>query len=153
MSEVTWHKTNGSDIIKCSGIRRIRTKRPKIDIELSRDVMKWPGQPPSVWCTAPWVRRDINWHVFSDSKLCWCLNLRWLDVQGWPCKSRDAIATDGLNWLFSSVDLLLTRHLVGHYRNLDKWPEEWTAWGHGEDGIQEYEQQPIRRIRRRRGSR
>lgn len=150
LSEAKWVKDDCSDYILCTGIRAVRAKRPRIDIAFQRDIMKWPRHPPRAWCNVSWVRRDIDWHVFSDGGLCWCLKERWQDHQEWPGKSRDAIATDGLKWMFASVDLLLERHLVGHYRKLEKWPEEWTAWGHGTTGVREYERERNQRRYHRR---
>lgn len=133
-----WTVGENSRSIKCSGTRKIRTKYPQLDIVFPRDIMTWPWQPPVVQCRAPWLRRHIDWHVYSNGELCWCLTQRWYDKQGWLGKSRDAIATDGLNWLFSSIDLLLVRHLVGYNKKMTEWPIKWSAWGHGSEGVREY---------------
>ena len=139
--KATWQATANPEVVLLQGVRAIRSKRPTLQIELRRDIMQWPECPPTVRCDATWIRQELDWHVLSGARLCWCLPEQWKDVQGWCGKSRDAIATDGLRWLFGSVNLLLERHLVGHFRKLDAWPEEWTQWSHGCLGVQEYEQE------------
>lgn len=145
LAEAVWSASSDPAYLLCNGIVRVRSKRARVRMAFRRRIMDWPDAPPKVWCFESWIRRDIDWHVYPDGGLCWCLDAEWKDLQGWRGKSRDAIATDGLRWLFKAVDLMLVRHLVGHYRKLVEWPDEWNAWAHGDTGVAQYEQQRISR--------
>lgn len=121
--------------------RRISNRQAVIHILWSRDIRAWPSNPPVVWCDAKWVRRDIDWHAYSDGRLCWCLAREWRDVQGWCGKTEPVIQADGLRWLLGSTDLLLNRHHYGYKHKLKRWKPCWSAWSHGSDGVLTYERE------------
>lgn len=124
-----------------TGQMKVGNKWPLIEVRFLRYFPDLKLIPPKVWCREPWVKRDIDWHVYSDARLCWVLPEQWRDVQGWRGKSNQEVAVDASKWLLASTELLLSRHLYGHLKGLVEWPEEWDQWGHAWIGPHEYHQQ------------
>ncbi len=102
----------------------------------------WLEVPPSVIVPEQFIRRDSNWHTYEDGRLCYVLEEEWRDRLGRIltqnsediCFLMDYAAT----WLLSASDSLITRHLLGARHGIEKWPDDWQAYAHGEDGVKEY---------------
>lgn len=92
--------------------------------------------PPIVRCTEPWMKTGADWH--NGDVMCWEIQERWRDEMGWKGKPVRAILTDGAHWLITSVRLLVNRHYVAHLEGLERWPEEWAYWKHGQEGVIQY---------------
>ncbi|MBK8477264.1 MAG: hypothetical protein IPL39_13485 [Opitutaceae bacterium] len=104
----------------------------------------WIKSAPLVFCHETWIRNHCDWHCGPHKgQLCWELPMRWKEtltanrsLNGSPVAA--AMAAD---WLASSVTSLISRHFTAFTFNLREWPKEWPAWGHGEAGIREYNDQ------------
>lgn len=102
----------------------------------------WLERPPVVTPLASFIRREGDWHAYPDGSLCYVLAAEWRDRLGkFMTNSSEDIsrAIDyGATWLLSATDSLVTRHLLGARHSLEKWPSEWVAYAHGEEGEKEY---------------
>lgn len=93
--------------------------------------------PPFVWCRESWIREGADWHN-PKYGLCWVLPDEWKDVMGWKGKPVRAIMEEGKEWLLTNCRSLINRHYCAHLNDLEEWLPEWDAWGHGDDGPNEY---------------
>jgi hypothetical protein len=105
------------------------------------------ARPPKVFCQAPWVRRDLDWHFIpagmghKRGHFCWVLSHEWL---GYFHGGRGASAPldmqvqDAAIWLVSAMRLMLDRHHLSHRFGIEKWPEEWPQYSHGAAGVREF---------------
>lgn len=123
------------------GTMPIGHKSALLDIFFDRWFKNLKRHAPLVYCDEKWVRRDIDWHVFSDGCLCWTLPRLWRDLHCWRGKPRRLIAVEGSELLIESVRSLLTRHLLGTMQNKGEWPNAWGQWSHGREGANEYERE------------
>lgn len=94
------------------------------------------ASPPIVRCLEPWMKTGADWH--NGGVMCWEIPDRWRDEMSWKGKPVQAILTDGTHWLIAAVRLLANRHYVAHLEGLERWPEEWACWSHGQEGVSEY---------------
>lgn len=102
----------------------------------------WMLNPPAVKVHEEFMRKDIDWHRYSDGGLCYVLKEEWRDrleriferSKGDMAYTMDYAAT----WLLAATDSLVTRHLIGHRHNIGKWPDEWQAYSHYDVGAEEY---------------
>lgn len=116
----------------------------KIRIEMDGNPQ---GNPPKVFCDAPWIRREIDWHFVPPGcghkrgHFCWVLAPEWEDYfhtgpgAGCPLEMR---TQDAAIWLVSAMALMLDRHRVGTELGLMDWPETWLDYSHGAKGLREY---------------
>ena len=90
-------------------------------------------QMPEVYCVEPWVRRDIDWHVYPDGMLCWQYPQFWFDWMSLVASETDLEGTlaYAARWCLSSVRSLLHKHRLAQELGLTEW--QWPAWAHGED--------------------
>lgn len=93
--------------------------------------------PPVVLCSEPWIKTGADWH--NGPPLCWVLHQEWRDAMSWKGKPVRAIVEEGRQWFLNGVRCLINRHYVAHLEGLTEWPAEWYFWGHGADGVREYE--------------
>lgn len=101
----------------------------------------WLSDSPEVWCYENWFRRgNLDWHAYSDGKLCWDLDLRWrVHLKSLASVlSREQFAQHAAEYLLNSVRSLLTRHLTGYKLGLKEWPKEWLQWSHGTAALTEF---------------
>lgn len=125
-------------------------RKAKIELYFHRRFRHFRQHPPQIYCDEPWVRRDVDWHVYPDGGLCWVLPRQWRDIQAWLGKPKKRIAVDGAKWMFESSQLLLSRHLLASETGIVSWQDEWGEWAHGSEGIKQYERnRPFKRIRTR----
>lgn len=92
--------------------------------------------PPVVLCNEPWMRTGADWH--NGPPTCWILPEEWREAMNWKGKPVKSILDEGVVWLISNVSCLLNRHYCAHLEGLTEWPEEWPAWGHDWEGVNEY---------------
>jgi hypothetical protein len=104
----------------------------------------WMLRPPRSYSSADFVRREADWHCFSDGWFCIALPDEWRDTlakeakaDGDPRRLLDIAAT----WTLASTDSLISRHLYAARYGITKWPDEWEQWGHAQAGIDEYRNQ------------
>lgn len=97
---------------------------------------------PSVDCDEPWIRRTPSWHYeHHNSRFCWVLQDEWVKHfkdrknAGEPVGVR---CQDAASWLIQAMEIVLSRHWIGHRVGLFEWPEEWEDYAHGEDGVKEF---------------
>jgi hypothetical protein len=93
---------------------------------------------PHAWPQEGWLRREIDWHVYSDGHLCLDLQTRWRDFVGAVQRDRGAAiaATYAAEYFTHSARWLLTRHRYGWLNHLERW--SWPQWSHGRRGLREY---------------
>lgn len=104
----------------------------------------WMRRPPRSYSSAKFVRREADWHCFSDGWFCIALPDEWRDTMAGeaasdkdPRRLMDIAAT----WTLASTDSLISRHLYAARYDITKWPEEWDQWAHAEAGKREYQNQ------------
>lgn len=103
----------------------------------------WCTELPEVRCFENWIRKDIDWHVYSDGSLCWEIPPRWthqLYSVGLSNSPKEVCAFAAA-YLLNSVRSLLARHHIGWQLGLVRWPQEWRAWSHGDAGYSEFEKE------------
>jgi hypothetical protein len=107
---------------------------------------KWWIRPPRCFCSASWIRRDIDWHVYSTGELCWVYPPYWQEVlQGVIGRLDSSVARQtAAYWFAEQSSELIGKHLVADRLSLNKWPKEWLAWPHGEAARQQYEEMRAR---------
>lgn len=102
----------------------------------------WVERAPTVITHASFVRREADWHAYSDGALCYVLTDEWRDrLSKLMTNNNEDIlrAIDyAATWLLAATDSLVTRHLLGTRYGIDKWPVKWLAYAHGNDGVREY---------------
>jgi hypothetical protein len=105
----------------------------------------WLEVPPIVQTESGFIKRDIDWHAYSDGRLCCILQQEWNDRLSKTLRKSNfdiAFVMDfAATWLLASTDSLITRHLIAARHGIDRWPPEWSAYGHGEIGVKEYERE------------
>lgn len=119
-----------------TGILDTRVTLARITICVPPDFLALKRYPPLVVCHEPWMRKGADWH--NDGTLCWVLPNEWHDAMTWRGKSISAIFDEGRRWLLEGVRCLINRHYCAHLLDLTEWSSEWAAWGHGKDGVREY---------------
>lgn len=105
--------------------------------EISPD---WMNRPPRVVCGEVWVRRNIDWHVFKDSALCYVLDDEWRDqmeIFRKDCDLQD-LEDIAVFWCLRNVRALLYKHRQAADLGIERWPSQWDFWEHGDRGRQDY---------------
>lgn len=110
----------------------------RIEILVPWSFSKLKSEPPEVLCSEPWMKMGSDWHN-GKTGMCWVIPNEWQDAMNWPGKPVSSIITEGRDWLLRNVRLLIDRHHYAHLKGLTEWPREWPAWGHGRDGVMEYQ--------------
>lgn len=105
----------------------------------------WVMNQPEVICREHWVRRHIDWHVGEDGGLCYDLDLRWLEKVSTVFQSEGirAAAKFAAEWCLHHTKALLWKHHYAYVHNIEKWPSDWPAWGHGDVGRMEYRSEKL----------
>ncbi len=102
----------------------------------------WLERPPTVIAHESFIRRETDWHAYADGSLCYVLKDEWRDrLAKLMTNNKEDIscAIDyAATWLLAANDSLVTRHLLGARHGIKKWPAEWFAYAHGEEGVEEY---------------
>lgn len=116
----------------------------RIHIEMDGDPL---ARPPKVFCQAPWIRRELDWHFIPPGMghkrghFCWVLSHEWLayfhDGPGFSAPLQMQ-TQDAAIWLVSAMKLMLDRHLISQRFGIEKWPEEWPQYSHGRAGVREF---------------
>lgn len=100
----------------------------------------WRCNAPDVWCFEPWLRRDGDWHVYRDGRICWILEKEWQDTLA--AISRDHGLLDvsrfAAFWCCRNTRWLLARHQYGSEFGLVQWPSNWPEWRHGDVALADY---------------
>jgi len=110
------------------------SKEPaRIEIDISQD---WETSPPRVFCKEHWVKRDIDWHVYSDRSLCYIYDREWADevlsVQNLGEQDRALYLSD---LLLTFVIYLLDRHCLSEQLGITNWI--WPERPHGREKAEE----------------
>lgn len=94
--------------------------------------------PPQVKSSAPWLRRNIDWHVFDDGTLCWAYPQHYFELMRALSNHLDEpeLLQTAACWCVSKSAELVQRHLIAEECALKTWPQEWDAWPHGIDAAQ-----------------
>jgi hypothetical protein len=127
------------------GVLRATAVTAQLKIEVPRSFSEVKDFPPKVLCHESWMRAEPDWHNSSRQGMCWVLPNEWRDAMNWKHKPIAAIMSEGSQWLVSSVKLMVDRHYLASLERMEKWPSEWLAWSHYDEGVKEY-----RRLSRRR---
>ncbi|HOC54730.1 MAG TPA: hypothetical protein PLV05_01960 [Verrucomicrobiota bacterium] len=136
---------NAPVLYRAEGCLPLKTHREVGDTIVSVRILvpnEWTTIPPVAYSSAPFIRKEPDWHVQADGSLChvlpdhwaWEMNQCWeqtLDI-GYVIETAAA-------WCLLNVDSLVTRHLHGHRFGLTKWPKQWEQWGHGPRGVAEFQ--------------
>ncbi|HTD14593.1 MAG TPA: hypothetical protein VK673_05410 [Chthoniobacterales bacterium] len=107
---------------------------------------KWWIIPPRCICAASWIRRDPDWHVYPTGELCWVYPPYWREVlEGVGSRLNRPVARQtAAYWFAEQSSELISRHLLADRLSLNKWPNEWSAWPHGEAARRKYEEMKLR---------
>jgi len=101
----------------------------EIEIHISPN---WKLYPPRVLCKEPWIKRDIDWHIYSDGRLCYIYDGEWIDqvqsVRGMNEQDRLLYPS---SLLFLNVTYLLDRHCLSEQLGITEWT--WPARPHGKE--------------------
>lgn len=94
--------------------------------------------PPQVKSSAPWLRRNIDWHVFDDGTLCWAYPQHYFELMRALSNhlNEPELMQTAACWCVSKSAELVQRHLIAEECALKTWPQEWDAWPHGKDAAQ-----------------
>ena len=94
--------------------------------------------PPQVKCSAPWLRRNIDWHVFDDGTLCWAYPPHYSELMLALSNHLDEpeLLQTAACWCVSKSADTVRRHLIAEQCAVKTWPQEWDAWPHGNDAAQ-----------------
>lgn len=100
----------------------------------------WWENRPDVYCNDYWVRKDIEFHIGKDGWICFDVDVRWqkyvtnvLEQEGMRAAALYAAA-----WCLHHCRWLLFRHHHFYVNDITEWPKDLPAWGHGDDGRQEF---------------
>ena len=118
-----------------------RKVKASVEIHIFSDLSKIP----EVFCINPWIKRDIDWHVNQEGKLCWELYINWQE-KILLAQQNDALTINNIcqyasNWCMNSVITLLNYHWIGHLEEITTWNPRWVFWKHGNEGIRQYEKE------------
>lgn len=103
---------------------------------------EWMAFLPIVSTDAPFLRKELDWHVPFENVLCYSQNAEWSWklAELWEKEAdADEILEFASCWCIRNIDSLITRHLHGHRHGITKWPKQWGEWAHGKKGIRECE--------------
>ena len=92
----------------------------------------WVSYRPDVICHEPWLRKEADWHAFSDGSLCYVYAPEWRDVMR-PLVEKDgflAAAEAARLWITRNVAWLLNKHLLADELGITKWQKDWPFWPH-----------------------
>jgi hypothetical protein len=103
-------------------------------------ILNWKQAVPIFKPNVDWLRRETDWHCSPEGELCVLLGCEWVDGIKEHLKMHSEVATAewAATWYMDSAASLTYRHYLGYKYNITKWPQAWTAYGHGWDGIEEY---------------
>jgi hypothetical protein len=90
------------------------------------------------------LRKELDWHVLPNGLICYVLQHQWEREMSRFFQrdhSMDNVVGFAAGWCLSALDSLLVRHLIGYRLGLQKWPAEWSAWKHGSEGVEQYEEE------------
>lgn len=92
----------------------------------------WVSCCPSVICHAPWLRKEPDWHAFSDGSLCYVYAPEWRDIMLRLAEQDGffAAAEAAHLWIVRNVTWLLNKHLLAYQLGITAWPKEWAYWPH-----------------------
>lgn len=111
----------------------------------------WFEIPPTVNCQEKWIRKDIDWHVYSDHSVCWVLDEEWQDYLRYCLKeySWEDAEKIAVTWCLNSCSDLLYKHMIAYELGITQWPgHKWEYWSHGRRGKQEYSRRPITQVQK-----
>lgn len=131
-------------IVQLSGAIHHQNSTTKVVIEIDGSPL---SRPPKVFCEAPWIRRNIDWHFIPPGfghkrgHFCWVLALEWEEYfrkgDGSQCPLVMQVQ-DAAIWLVSAIRLMLDRHRIADQLDLVEWPTLWEQYSHGWEGVREY---------------
>jgi len=101
----------------------------------------WMMQPPKAFCSANFIRKEIDWHIQSDGSLCHVLVEQWnWEFNRWWEEGMEIsqLMDRAASWSCQNIDSLITRHLHGHRLGLSVWPQKWSQWSHYQQGVIEF---------------
>jgi hypothetical protein len=121
-------------------------EEPSISVDLEIKIKRdWMFRPPLAQSRSHFIRRDGNWHHYTDDNgirgLCYVHPIEWFDVHKTWCDRRLSpynIAKRTSNWLLLAFDDLVHKHYLGWQAGLEDWPQEWKDWKHNQEGIDQY---------------
>jgi hypothetical protein len=102
---------------------------------------RWLLAQPRVKSSAPWLRRNIDWHVFDDGELCWVYPPHYREVLRKLSRhlERSDLMQTAAYWCVARSADLVEKHLIADQHAVKSWPPQWSAWGHGEKARQQFE--------------
>lgn len=109
----------------------------------------WLIRPPTVTCTAHWVRRETDWHVNDSGELCWVYHEQWrriINEQMRDCGLGSTILF-GVAWLLRSSKFLICCHRHAYYFGHKNWHREWDDYSHFDRAKPEFLRDEKKRLR------
>ena len=113
---------------------RANVRLQNILLPLSFDLPPSPlANHPRVTSDAAWLRREPDWHVYSNGALCWTYPQHYFELIEELSRHLDeaALLETAACWCVSKSAELVERHLIADRSGLKTWPTEWEAWPHG----------------------
>lgn len=112
---------------------------PNTMISLAFRVSPKPLQyHPIVVSSAPWLRRECDWHVYPDGSLCWTYPQHYFELMRELSRHLDQaeLFQTAAYWCVSKCAELVQRHLTADRHSIKTWLPQWDAWPHGVDAAQ-----------------
>jgi hypothetical protein len=88
----------------------------------------WTRTPPSIYCFEPWIRNDIDWHVYPWHEFCWVHDEEWNKFHQ---MFQPTVQTSAW-YLLNNLAHILRCHRLGFVHDLDCWQKEWGQYAHGD---------------------
>ncbi|MFM2196597.1 MAG: hypothetical protein RLZZ505_29 [Verrucomicrobiota bacterium] len=87
-----------------------------------------------------WLKADIDWHVYSNRRVCFELDCRWTEhFEALRCNGLVDLEHLAAQWLTRSTAYILHVHYTCAKLGIEEWPEDLApAWPHGKPAIDLY---------------
>jgi len=100
----------------------------------------WRKYSPAVYCDAPWIKREIQWHAPSDGSMCWVFEPYWCAM----LKECSSVLTESelremaAYWCVAGAADLVGKHHLADAHGIKDWPKEWDDWAHGDEALPQF---------------
>ena len=105
----------------------------------------WTEILPMIWISSspPWLKADVDWHVYSNRRICYELDERWIDQFADLLMAKEkGLPELAAQWITNAAANVLHVQYTCHALEIDKWPEEIApSWPHGKPATELYRQE------------
>lgn len=135
-----------SAVIKVPIDSRLRSEPLAVPVRINASDY-WDKILPTIWVsfTYPWLKPNIDWHMYSDRKICYELGDRWIDQFEKLHESKiDNLPDLAAQWITNAAAHVLHVQYTCHALGIQKWPEEIApSWPHGKPAIELYQREKL----------